>query len=503
MSDQLDTRIDLVREESIAHGMDVPLCVDLDGSLLRSDVLFEYVAKTLRRPTELLGALVALRHGKAELKRALAATGDLGVAGLPYNEMVLSRCREARDAGRVVALVTATDQEVAQRIAAHLGVFDEVWGSTPGRNLKGTTKRDLLVERFGPQGFDYIGDSSSDLAVWERSRHAIAVEPRPAVSRSLTQVLGVERIDVIAAQTRGSVAAALLKTCRPHQWAKNALLLVPLVTAHDLRDTSAIVRTLIGLATFCLAASSVYLLNDLTDLDSDRRHERKRRRPLASGRLPIRVALVASPMAALLAFALAFTLGLQFVAVLAGYLALTTAYSFGIKRIAPLDVVVLAALYVWRVFAGAVAANVVLTAWLLAFSLFWFFSLALAKRAAELGAAARRLDGGSARQEVAGRGYRIDDLETVGQFGRSSGIAAIVVFALYVNSPDVRPLYKTPNLLWLVLPLLLFWIVRVWLLVGRGELDEDPVLFAVKDRISYVVVGLIGLVLVVSAMGLS
>lgn len=454
----------------------LPLCVDLDGTLVRTDTLLESALALLRRNFFYAAAFALwLLRGRAYLKRRIAERNSLDVTLLPYNEGVLALLREESARGRRLVLATAADRLTAEKVAAHLGCFHEVLASDEGVNLKGRAKLRALEARFGQRGFQYVGNSRADLPLWSASDDPVVVGASPALAFRLggARVIGV-------ASTLGERALLLLKALRPKQWVKNILLFVPLVTAHQWNSGAMVGKALLSFLAFGLCASSNYLLNDLFDLAADRQHEKKRFRPFASGLLPIHWGLIAMPLALVAGIACALLTLAGFLIYLGVYLACAVFYSARLKREVLADVLLLAALYDLRIMAGGAAVGVPISEWLLAFSMFLFLSLALVKRYSELNAVRAR--DGSANS---GRGYRTGDLELLLALGTGSGYLSVLVLALYVNSPEVRALYSRPHLLWLMCPVFLYWISRVWLLAHRGEMDEDPVIFALEDKMSY------------------
>ena len=469
---------------------DLPLCVDLDGTLIRSDLLVESALGLLtRNPLYLLRFGLWLLRGKAHLKREIAERTSIDVTTLPYETRVLDWLRSETD-GRLRVLCTASDHKFADAVAAHVGGFDEVLASDGVRNLSGRNKADVLGERFGERGFDYAGNEARDLHVWSRARRAIVVNAPRTLAQQAGRVSQVERVF----DRNGGRARSWLKALRLHQWLKNLLIFLPLLTAHLVLVPDALVRSLLAFFSFCLCASGVYLLNDLLDLESDRRHSRKRLRPFAAGTLPISAGLVVAPLLTLAALALALAISKLFALTLAGYYVLTLAYSFFFKRIAMLDTVVLAGLYTIRIIAGTAALRIGVSFWLLAFSMFLFLSLAMIKRYTELRGL---LMAGDSRS--VGRGYAVDDLPLVQSLGASSGYLAVLVLALYINSTASELLYRHPPVLWLLCPLLLYWISRAWLIAHRGGMHDDPVVFAVSDRTSRLLLAL-SIVVVVAAI---
>lgn len=458
------------------HDRDVPLCVDLDGTLIRTDMLLESALALVRRNPFFLFCFVAwLARGKAYLKRRIAQRAAVDVATLPYDARVLAWLREQGD-GRRCVLCTASDQRWADAVAAEVGGFDEALGSDGVRNLGGRGKALALCERYGERGFDYAGNAAADLHVWRRARRAVVVNARAGVLARARGECAVERVFA-----REPAGRAWLAALRPYQWVKNALVFVPLLAAHEAFVPGVALRGLLAFAAFCLCASAAYLLNDLLDLDADRRHPRKRSRPFASGALPLEAGLVAAPLLIVAAFVLALSLSPTFAWVLLAYAIATLAYSLALKRVAVLDVLTLAALYTLRIIAGAVAVPVPASSWLLAFSMFVFFGLAMLKRYIEVrGAVAAE------QARVAGRGYGARDLAPIRALGLGSGYASVLVLALYINSTKSESLYRHYHALWLLVPILLYWTARAWSLARRDRMHDDPIVFALTDATSLV-----------------
>lgn len=465
-----------------------PLVIDLDGTLLRSDLLLETGLEFLRdQPQRCLQPLAWLWRGKAELKQQLAQATELDVSVLPYDQSVLDLIRSERARGRWVVLATASHRRLADRVAAHLGVFDEVLATEEGRNLSAETKREVLVKAYGERGFDYVGNSRDDLPVWRAARAGYVANAAPVLheeARRETEVAGV--LGDGLPQWRD-----WRQVLRLHQWLKNLLLFVPLLAAHRYGSLPLVADALLAFLCFGLCASSVYILNDLLDLRDDRRHLRKRRRPFAAGRVPVRSGLLLFPVLLVASFVLAWwQLPPAFAGTLAVYYALTLAYSLVLKRLMVIDVMALASLYTLRIIAGAMALAIPLSFWLLAFSMFLFLSLALVKRFAELYAARAEGSAGQTR----GRGYFPADLEMIASLGASAGYMAVMVLALYINDGATALLYRHQEIIWLACPLLLTWVTRVWMLAHRGEMHDDPVIFALRDRFSLAIGAMLALV---------
>ncbi len=463
----------------------LPLCVDLDGSLIRTDLLVESALALLHRnPLYMFAFAFWLLRGKAHLKKEIAQRAQVDVTLLPYDARVLERIR-TEAAERPVMLCTATDRRLADAVAAHVGGFSAVLASDGQRNLSGRSKSEALCALYGERGFDYLGNERKDLAIWRRARGAIVVNATDGLAAAAARVC-----EVLAVLPRDRAGLRLwLKALRLHQWLKNLLVLLPLLAAHRVFDVRAALHALAALVIFSVCASGVYLLNDLLDLQADRRHPRKRKRPFASGKLSLIAGIVAAPLLTLAAFAAAVVLSPWFALVLLAYYILTLSYSFKLKRIVMLDVVLLAALYTIRIIAGAAAIGTGLSFWLLAFSMFLFLSLAMLKRYTELHALRER-EGENAH----GRGYGVEDLALVQSLGGASGYLSVLVLALYINSSASETLYRHPQVLWLLCPLLLYWVSRVWIVAHRGAMHDDPVIFAVVDPVSRVLLVLAALI---------
>lgn len=455
-----------------------PLVVDLDGTLLRSNLLLETGMAFIRsQPLRLLEPFGWLAKGRAMLKEGLANATDIDVSVLPYDPSVIQLIEGARRSGRTVVLATASHHALARRVAEHLQLFDRVLATDIECNLSAHRKRDLLVQHFGEGGFDYAGNSHDDIPVWAAARQAYVVNPEAFVERRARVAGNVEQ--VIRSNPPG--IRDWLKALRLHQWLKNVLVFVPLLSSHQLANLPLLWNAVLAFLLFGLCASSVYLLNDLLDLGDDRHHHSKRHRPFAAGRLSILSGLLVSPLLLLAAgVGAVWLLPWQFAGALAVYYLLTLAYSVFLKSRMVLDVIALAMLYTLRIIAGAAACDLPLTFWVLAFSMFMFLALALVKRYAELREAQSRGNLG----KTPGRGYYTDDLPMISSLGAASGYLAVMVLALYIHEQDTAALYSRPELIWLACPLLLFWITRVWMLTHRGQMNDDPVVFAIRDRTS-------------------
>ena len=471
---------------------DVPLVIDLDGTLLRCDTLHESALRLLaEKPWTVLQWPGWLLKGKAHLKREIAARVDLDVATLPIHAEVHAWAEACRQEGRSLVLCSASDGKYAAQVAAHLGLFEEVIASDGRTNVSAERKADELVRRYGARGFDYAGNSADDLPVWAQARKAIVVGAGAGLRDRAARVATVERHFEPPPVARGT----WLKALRLHQWAKNLLIFLPLLASHRITEVPLLVATGLAFLAFGLCASSVYILNDLMDLPSDRLHSRKRNRPFASGALSPTTGLVTGALLLVAAFAIGWLVPPAFNAWLAVYFGLTLYYTFVLKRKILVDALSLAALYTLRILAGGAAAGIWPGFWLLALSLFLFLSLAFVKRYSELKSV---FDSGGRRS--AGRDYRVSDLPLIETLGIVSGFSAVMVVALYINSEAITRLYPNQDVMWLTVPTLLYWIARMWVKAHRGEMHDDPVVFAVSDGLSLLTIAVFAALTLIAAV---
>ena len=470
-----------------------PLVVDLDGTLIHSDMLHETAIRVFRdSPFEALRIPFLLTKGKAHLKQHLASHTDIDPQTLPYNEELLDWLKQQRAEGRRLVLCTASDRTIAEPIAAHLGIFDEVIASDGVVNMGGAHKADTLVGRFSPQGYDYAGNSHKDVPVWSQADKAIVVNSSKGVLRQAEGVASVERVFPRRAVGFAGWRAVL----RIHQWLKNVLLFIPLFASHDIGNGQAWLSLMLAFVAFSLCASSVYIANDLLDLESDRLHPRKRHRPFASGLVPAWQGVLVAPLLLGIALTLAQFVGQDFFVWLIFYFALTCAYSLILKRLMLVDCLTLALLYTSRIVAGAAAVGHELSFWLLAFSGFLFLSLSFVKRYAEM-----EVQLHSGREKVHGRGYHTSDAPLIQSLGTGAGYASVLVLALYLNSDAVRKLYSAPELVWGTVPVMLFWVCWMWMQAHRGKMHDDPLVFAVKDPASLCAGAVFAVFLVAGTLG--
>lgn len=453
------------------------IVVDLDGTLVMTDMLVENLFLFFRlHPLRFLELIQWILRGKAYFKRRLADVVVPEVSQLPYNHDLIAWLVEQRAQGARLILATASELRIANKVADQLGIFDEVLG-TEGTNLSAGDKRAALDNRFGKKEYEYVGNSFADLPVWSAAAVIHVANPEWGLIVAVRKIGPVESIF----ESRPTYFKTLIKTLRIHQWAKNLLLFVPLIASHRFMEVPLLLNGLLAFIIFGACASSVYLLNDLLDLPDDRQHPTKCNRPLAAGTFPILHALFMIPVLLLSAFGMAMLLlPIQFVGVLAAYFSLTIAYSIWLKRIVMLDVVTLAILYTVRVVAGAMAMSLVATFWILTFCVFIFLSLAFVKRYTELFDSRKR----GQTEKASVRGYHPADCELLASLGGASGYISVLVLALYINDSVSASLYRSPQWMWVSVPMLLFWISRVWLLAHRGKMHDDPVVFALRDPVS-------------------
>ena len=467
-----------------------PLVVDLDGTLVKTDLLAEsFFALVKQNALYVFSVLFWLFKGRAFLKRQISQRVTLDVSLLPYHQELLNDLKARRARGCRLVLATASDERIAHQVADHLQLFDRIVASDGNINLSGRHKRDRLVAELGERGFDYAGNDGRDLTIWSSARKAIIVNSGRRLSRKAARSAEVERVFGGREKWLKSYVQAL----RPQQWLKNLLVFVPLVMAHRFFEPDLLANAFLAFWAFGLCASGVYLINDLLDLPADRHHPRKRQRPFAAGELPLSWGVASIPMLLGLSLLVSLFLPLHFLGMLVIYFVLNLAYSFHLKRLVLLDVIVLAGLYTMRIMAGSAAVAIWPSSWLLAFSTFLFLSLALVKRYAEL------VTMGAETGAVHVRGYQVIDKELIASLGCGSGYVAVLVLAIYISSGAAGILYTRQGFMWLLCPLLLYWISYVWLIAHRGGMDDDPLVFTIRNPVSRVVI-LLAVIILALAM---
>lgn len=466
---------------------ELPLCVDLDGTLVKVDTLQEAAfAAGLADWRTILHLPIWLSHGRAFLKHELAGRWKFDPAHLPYNEALLRHLRSERAKGRKIVLVTAADQEIARKISDHIGLFDEVIASDGVHNLRGSIKAAALRERFGADGFVYAGNDETDGEIWRVAADGIVVNGSPAVKRAARTDHGITAF----IDERANRLWALVKTARPYQWVKNLLVFVPLAASANIGDLSAWRLSTYAFIAFCAVASGIYLLNDMTDLAADRAHPRKSARPFASGALRITDGLTAVPILILGGLGIGYASGALLA--LVAYLVLSLAYTLKLKEMPLVDVFALAGLYTVRLLAGSEASGHIVSLWLLGFSGFLFLSLALIKRVSEARQVAEQ------GTLIARRGYYPEDLTMLQVMGCASSFTSSVILSLYIQSYTAAQIYAEPEALWGIVPLMLFWQCRLWLSAARGYVDDDPIVYSVRDWVSWMVFACVCLLVAVA-----
>ena len=463
------------------------LYVDLDGTVIKTDLLFESILLLLKKNVFLALLIpVWLLKGKANLKHQLSKRVHIPVELLPLNTEFHDYLKEEVERGRNIVLISASSQLPVRQVSDHLGLFIDAMGSDEDHNLKSMNKVTRILQLDPAGGFVYAGNSKADIAVWSEASKVILVNCKRSLAKNLQH--GSENIQHFDAPQ--SMVKKFWQAMRPHQWLKNALIFLPLILSHQLNQPNLLLQACVAFLSFSFVASSVYLLNDMLDLNSDRQHQSKKQRPFASGDLPLVYGYLGAPLLLVLGFLIALWLPTEFVFVLLSYWLMTTAYSLLLKSLFLIDVLTLASLYTWRIVAGSAAISVVTTYYLLAFSFFLFLGLAMVKRYTEF----LNLQN-QGKSSIEGRGYGVENLQTLATIGGGSSLIAVAVFAFYINAPATTELYSNPLLLWAICPLLLYLLWRIWALARRGVLDEDPVLFALTDRRSQLSAVLCGLVI--------
>ena len=456
--------------------MTLHLICDLDDSLIKTDCLFEQWIQLLKvNPLKFIQSFFWFFKGRAYFKAQLAQCTEFDASDLPYRESVIEFIKEFKNSQNCkVILASASPEPWVSSVAKHLQLFDHVLASNSQSNLKGEQKLKAIQGLLGDSPWSYIGDSEADLPIWRQSAQIIAVNPSSSL---IHQIKHLNKPTHYLTDHRRTTGALILKQIRIHQWAKNALIFLPLLAAHQFNSIGKLSNGLLAFLSFSFCASLIYLLNDLLDLESDRKHKTKRTRPFASGHLSLRWAFLLIPLLALGVISCSRLLSVEFTLWLSLYFVSNLLYSFKLKKIVILDIVLLSMMYSIRVFAGSAATEVLTSEWLMSFSIMFFFGLACIKRYSEIHKASS--------DKISGRGYISSDASAIQSLGVGASLLSVLIFTLYLQSPEVRALYSRPELLWGVNPLLLYWVSRVWLLTNRDQMNDDPVVFALKDRTSW------------------
>lgn len=460
-----------------------PLYVDLDGCLIRTDLLVESFLLNAKKPDTWWRLPLWLLRGKAHLKAQLAARVDLDPSLLPYNSGLLDYLRAERGKGRRIVLATASHRRFAEAVAAHLGCFDAVIASDETSNLRGHQKLEAIrADQTEAADFCYAGNDRTDLAIWRSAHRAIIVNAPRHVAARARRITEVE----FAIDDRPPLFKNLLRAMRPYQWIKNFLIFIPLLASGAFFDVAGWTRAMLAFAAFSATASAIYILNDLTDLNADRQHPRKRRRPFASGAVPATIGVITGIGLLVGGLGLAATIGVTTLALIIGYAATSLAYSLALKEQPLIDVFTLSLLYNIRLFVGGEATHYRVSLWLLGFAFFLFLGLALIKRVAEL----RASELAPAHKQIPNRGYYPGDSSMLGLMGVAASFTSSIVLALYLQDRSAQAIYANPTVLWPLVPLLLFWQCRLWLSTQRGYMLDDPIVYSARDWVSWLVVGI-------------
>ena len=464
--------------------MSNPIVVDLDDTLAKTDFFFESLLIFIKQnPINIFYAVYwMLCNHRAHLKTKIAQAVDIDVTTIPFNKPLIQWLKSKKQSGHRIILATASHRKYADDVANHIGLFDQVLATEEGFNLKGANKEKKLIELYGPQGFIYVGDSEADLKVWRSAESAVLVGGSKQIKDKLTKI-----VPVLHEFPRDENKRVWLRAIRIHQWVKNLLLFVPLLTSHNLTDPGKMGMTIIAFFAFSFCASAVYILNDFFDLSDDRKHKSKYQRVFASGDLSILKGGIAFSACLIFSLILSLIVSVKFLLIIAIYFSATLLYSLYLKSLMMVDIILLAALFTLRIIAGAVAIDVELSFWLLAFSMFIFLSLAIMKRYIEL----LSIKNTSAENNTKARGYDVSDIDILSSLGTTCGCLAVLIMAFYLNSPDVIKLYSRQEALWMMCPLLLFWICRTWMKASRGNVDDDPIMFVIKDKVSWLCAGMV------------
>jgi len=466
----------------------MPVYVDMDGTLVNTDIAQELILQCFKK-LSLFSELIQLAFsGRSKIKRFLALNTEFSEERLPYNQKVIDYLKAQKEAGRSIVLATASDALIAEKVANYLGFFDDVLASEPGNNLKGANKLKAIQAHSGDNGFEYIGDSKADYPIWKAADLSGFVN----VTSDPASIVADKKRHSLKVNDRNDSFAAFIKAIRPHQWAKNLLVFLPLFFSHLYLNVDALFSAALTFIVFSLCASGIYLVNDLLDIEADREHVTKRKRPFAAAKLRPVTGVLASLLLVFVALvACFFLLNVKTFLVLVIYMIITNLYSFYLKDYSTIDVITLTSLYTIRIVAGAVAVGVVLSPWLFNFSLFFFLSLAYMKRYIEVARYAKE-------GKLSGRNYSADETNIIMMMGIVNGGIAIFTLTMYLNGEYVLSTYLSPHLLWLICPLLLFWIYRAWMWAKRDKIDDDPVVFAIKDKVSIVTAILVALLFIFS-----
>ncbi len=462
---------------------------DLDHTLIHTDLLYEqFLIAVKKNPLVIFTIFFILLKGKLALKKYFSEIAPIHAEDLPYNEQVLEKVRQFKKQGISCFLVSASWHTEVSKIANYLGFFNSAFGSNESVNLKGINKLKLIQEQWGHQQWAYVGDSNSDLSIWKKANLAISVNASASTVSKLKSLNNNHEI----IHTQKNIFVSFFKAIRIHQWVKNILVFIPIILAHRIFETDLLTKSFLAFILFSFCASSIYLLNDLFDLSADRRHQKKKSRPLASGDFPIPAGIFFFFVFSVASLLTAFTIDEKVGMTLLLYFILNLLYTFKFKSTMILDVILLAVMYNLRILFGGELTHIPISHWLLSFSIFFFLGLAFIKRYSEL-------IKHSESSKKNNRAYVSEDRGMIAMLGVSCSLLSVFVFSMYLSSDSVRILYQKQNNLWALTPILVYWLSRTWLLTYRGQVDDDPVAFAIKDKTTYFV-GILSLLVIVSSI---
>ena len=478
------------RDSKIESKLEIlPICVDLDGTLVATDTLYEsFLALLAYKPLTLFDCLGWISKGKAVFKSKLSNAQKIDIENLPWNESLLDWLKLRKAAGHKIVLATAADQSIALAAQKHLGIFDQVFCSDGSSNLKGKCKGQALVHEFGERGFIYVGDSKVDLPVWRDAAGAVVVEVKDRLRKK------VEACSPLLAsfQSSENLNEGSFVLLRPKQWIKNLLVFVPIIASGQWWDLKGWLTTAGVFFAFSLVASGTYIINDLLDIQADRHHFKKKKRPIASGKISIPRSLCIL----FLTVASGFLIGwqLEVFPVIFAYVLVTLCYSLFLKAKFLLDVFALAFLYLIRIYAGADVADHSVSIWLFSFGMFVFLGLAMMKRVAEL----MKSEGSRSLRR---RGYKIIDVNILTIAGICSAFASALILFMYFRFNETSSVFKGQQTLFLSVPVILYWQLRCWRAVEVGVLDNDPIAFATSDKPSRIILGILLIIIICARFG--
>lgn len=467
-----------------------PLCVDLDGTLIYSDTLAELFLRMIKkRPCYLIFLPFWLLRGRAFLKIKMEEICGKYVKHIPFNDSFLKYLNSKKAEGHKLYLATACPKNLAKKLVESLNLFEEVWGSSSEINLKSAKKAELLLEKFGENNFIYAGNDAPDLEVWRHAQSLVLVNVKKSLERKAAMENPTKNILVFS--EKKSAFKAFFRATRIHQWAKNILIFVPLFLSHSYFKIDKIGEALLAFLAFGLCASASYIFNDIMDVENDRLHASKRRRPIAAGHFSIASALIIAFSFMAISVLISAVLSVNTLLVLLLYTALTLSYSFYFKRIVLLDIIILSSLYMIRIYYGSTAISVATSFWLMSFSIFIFFSLGFMKRYIEL----QKME--NTNEKIKGRGYVYSDAQIIAPVGIASGILSLVFYVIYVDKVAFQ-LYERPSFLMFGAIIFLYFIVKTWIMAARKLVHDDPIVYAIKTKENYAILILFIFIFIIS-----